>query len=275
MIDHGADVNARIVDHSSSTLEKAILSKVASQQMVNLIRGGLNYHTSINDSYHTILVFAAMYSNFEILKELSKIFSNKIADSLNKIDEILKKPWTAHVFDRDLNKDLSIKSGEVKKAKGKLLLVLNKLDSYNFAEINKEEVLSTIKEELETAKNIEACFKLYENLITSQYLNYQRYPYLDKYVLPLFISPSSYTQSKIRFIQSLQEKIYNILISSEFTNSFANSFDYYKTCKDVITHPIFGDEHEKNGVYKKYKELIKLRVDEIEKSLLITRAPTI
>ena len=61
------------------------------------------------------------------------------------------------------------------------------------------------------------------------------------------------------------------ITSSEFTNSFSMSIGCYEACKDALNHPVFSEEHSKNGVDGKCRELVKSRIDEIETSLLLRR----
>lgn len=262
-IEHGTNLCSRYNNkpHEISTLDLAILAGNPHSRIVNMVNHGAEFSSAIPAGFRKIslnfstLTFAALKSDYEILLFLAKTCPAKISSTFNSIKMMMNEKEKYSPFPFEVSrKIIKFEPEEVENAYEKLLMVCNELgintDTKNIKE-DIEFMLVRIKKSLEKANLLEECFEIYEKHLMADYINYKPFSMLHYITSSLFFS-SDYPHQKIKFIEMLRERLYEILTSSKFTYQMTLS-EYYVACKNLLMHPIFSDLHDKRGVGVEYK----------------------
>ena len=132
---------------------------------------------------------------------------------------------------------------------------------------DKIEIFQKISEQIESATTLEACFDLYEKHHQAFYIIKHYWENLDKSICSVFNRfsflgcASSYTNTKIKFINLLRQRCYQIIKMNNNNDVMieTHAMVYVSSCKSLLNHAIFADEHDKQKVEMTYKdELINI-----------------
>ena len=268
-IEHGTELNCRYNKSKEiSTLDLAIIAGNPGYRIMNLVNHGAEFSSAISAGFPKIplnfstLTFSALKSDYETLLFLAKVCPYKIPATFNSLLIMMKEKDEYSPFPFEVGKKIiKFEPEEVEEAYEKLLIVCNDIGIKSYVTDKKQDaefMLIRIKNALKKANSLEKCFEIYEKHIKADYINYQPFAILRYIVSTLFYIPD-YPHQKIKFIEMLRERLYEIATSTEFTHEMT-PFQYYVACDNLLMHPVFSDMHDKRGVGVEYKN----KTDEIK-----------
>jgi hypothetical protein len=273
MIESGADIH--IGRRERSTFAKAIYYCRNDNIINSLFEKDIDYKAFEGHFYE---FFKFDFSRYYYLKAIMHFSNDNLIKIANEIPQLLpfffsmldviiekKSSYTDYITNGDRAYNFSYNSATALYTKFKLQRICHKKLTYTKSD--KEVLFGDVLKRINSAPTIADLSVISKEHHTAFVLNYQRHYYLDK-VIRFFDKKFLYTQSKIKFLEALQNKAYAIVTSEMFIKSSTTSpLLYLVECKAILELPFFSETHCNYGVDKTMRKKLLHRISEIEAAI--------
>lgn len=197
----------------------------------------------------TPLLFVALSHRFDLVEKYALKYPNEIRETYHFLDN-LKAEIDSHT---ELQKSICDTNGmkdRLDSGKFNLLIAdhINKTGKMiDFTENDKQLIQNGWLKRIKQVTHLSELSEIYMNHQDAVYLNYKRcdtvYNRLN-YGLSFFLSKEYYTNTKIKFIEALQERAYCLIKNKD-------------EAKKALESPLFSAKHTEHGVTEKYRDHLK------------------
>lgn len=204
----------------------------------------------------TPLMFVTWCNNYDLIVQFSAKYPGHILDTLEFLNQVMmdieKMTYSGNAIENEkMRADIDIVRNKIQIGKFYLFCAdhINRTQRIqNFTETDKHIIQSKWIKKIQSITQLSEILKIYAVHHDSLYLNFKRVDSVVNklnYGLSFFYTKEFYTQTRIKFIEALQERACQLIDNSEIANN-------------LLKQALFSTVHTEHGVTEKYREQLKL-----------------
>ncbi len=204
----------------------------------------------------TPLMFVTWCNHHDLIEQFSAKYPDHILDTLEFLNQVMmdieKVTYSGNATENEkMRAYLDSMRDKIQSGKFYLFCVdhINRTQKIqNFTETDKHIIQSRWLKTIQSITQLPEILKVYADHHDALYLNFKRVDSVVNklnYGLSFFYTKEFYTQTRIKFIEALQERACQLIDNSEIANNF-------------LKHALFSSTHTEHGVTEKYREHLKL-----------------